>query len=188
MKNFSHQLVVPAAVGFGLVATACFGGNLELVERKTAELRSINEQVAKQAAPGGLKEGDTVEVKATLRVDRTAEKTPVVRDVKVERVTVSTEPVAVAAKPAVPSAGSSKIREPGPEEKQPAASTPGFRQECLDVPAVKNTPPEIKVKPMDEEKVVPPPVVAEEPPPGAAMPGFRQERLNVPSVNEKRKE
>ena len=180
MKNFNHHLVVPAAVGVGLVATACFGGNQDLVERKTAELRSINEQVAKQAAPGGLKEGDTVEVKATLRVDRTAEKKPVVRDVKVARVTVSTEPVAVRAKPVETAVGSGKFRQPGPAETQPVASAPGVRQECLDVPAVKSPPPEITVKPLDDDKIIPPPE--------AAMPGCRQERLNVPSVNEKRKE
>ena len=61
-NNHTLSLCVPATVGIGLMATACFGGNQELVERKTTELLSINEQVAKQVAPAGLKEGSKVEV------------------------------------------------------------------------------------------------------------------------------
>jgi hypothetical protein len=136
MKSFNNHLFAPVAVGIGLLATACFGGNQELVEQKTAELCSINEQVAKQAAPGGLKEGDAVEIKATLRVERSPENGPVVRDLKVESVNVSPASDAVSAKIAAPVAGAGKIRESDIEESQ-AAGTPGFRQECLNVPTVK---------------------------------------------------
>ena len=188
MTSFNPHFFIPAAVGVGLVATACFGGNQELVGRKTAELRAINEQVVKQAVPGGLKEGETVEVKATLRVERSPEKGPVVRDVQIESVKVSPEPVAAAAGTMPPPvAGSGKIREPDAAEKQPAEGNPGFRQERLNVPATTSIP-EIKVPPVEEEKTIQPPTVAAEKPPVEGTPGFRQERLSVPSVNEKRKE
>ncbi len=135
MKSFSNRLLIPATVGIGLLAAACFGGNQELVEQKTAELCSINEQMAKQGAPGGLKEGDAVEIKATLRVERSTENGPVVRDLKVESVNVSPASDAVSAEIAAPVAGAGKIRESDVEENQ-AAGTPGFRQECLNVPTV----------------------------------------------------
>ena len=188
MKSFSRHFFVVAAIGLGLTATTSFGGNQELVERKAAELRSINEQVAKQAAPGGLKEGETITVKATLRVERVPEKTAVVRDLKIESVKVSAEPVAVSAPAVIHVAGSGKIRDGDVAEKSVTGGTPGVRQECLDVPTVKSTPPEIKVKPLEEGKSIPPPAVAEEKLPAAGTPGCHQESLNVPSVNEKRKE
>lgn len=188
MTSFSRHLVVPAALGLGLVSTVCLGGNQELVERKTSELRSINEQVVKQAVPGGLKEGETVEVKATLRVERSAEKGAVARDVQVERVKVSAEPVPVPAKAVVPIVGAGKIRE-GDAARPAGEGISGFRQEQLNVPVPKSAPPPIKVQPLEEEKSVPPPVVVNEEKPSAeGTPGFRQERLNVPPVNEKRKE
>ncbi len=188
MKNFNRHFFIAAVGGLSSLATACFGGNQELVERKVAELRSINEQVAKQAAPGDLKEGETIAVKATLRVERAPEKTAVVRDLKVESVKVSAEPVVVAAPAVITVAGSGKIREGEVTEKPVAAGTQGVRQECLEVPAVKSTPPEITVKPLEEEKSLPPPAVVEEKLPAAETPGCCQKPLNVPSVNEKRKE
>ncbi|MEI7851181.1 MAG: hypothetical protein WCH86_05050 [Kiritimatiellales bacterium] len=135
MKSFNNHLFTLATTGIGLLAVACFGGNQELVEQKTAELCSINEQVAKQAAPGGLKEGEKVEIKATLRVERSPENEPVVRDLKVESVNVSTASDAVSAGIAAPVAGSGKIQEPDVEKNQ-AAGTPGFRHEYLNVPTV----------------------------------------------------
>ena len=140
MKSFSNRLLISATVGVGLLETVCFGGNQELVEQKTAELCSINEQVAKQAAPGGLKEGETVEIKSTLRVERSPENGPVVRDLKVGNINVSTASAAVSAERLVPVTGSGKIREPDMAEKNPAAGMPGFRQESLNVPAKKITP------------------------------------------------
>ncbi|MEI8207381.1 MAG: hypothetical protein WCG03_10925 [Kiritimatiellales bacterium] len=140
MKSFSNHFFTPAVAGIWFWAVACFGGNQELVEQKTAELCSINEQVAKQAAPGGLKEGDAVEIKATLRVERCPENGPVVRDLKVGNINVSTASAAVSAERLVPVTGSGKIREPDMAEKNPAAGMPGFRQESLNVPAKKITP------------------------------------------------
>ena len=150
------------------MATACFGGNQELVERKTTELLSINEQVAKQVAPAGLKEGSKVEVKATLRVERSPDKATVVRDVKIDSVQVD-----------------GKIREPSTAEKQQAEGSSGVRQERLHVPATGNPPPALKNQPAEGEKANPASAVSEEKVPVEGTPGFRQERLNVPSVNEK---
>ena len=125
-----------SALVLGLAVPACLVGNQELVERKTTELHCINEQVAKQAAPAGLKEGESVEVKANLRVERTAEKTPVVRDVKVESVKISGKPAAAPAKPAAPAAGAGKNKESEAAGKKSDGSTPGVRQERLDIPPV----------------------------------------------------
>ncbi len=106
-------------MGIGLLATACLGGNAELVERKATELRSISEQVTKQAAPAGLKEGDQVEIKATVRVERVPEQAPVIQDVKIESVAVT-----------------GKTKDPGVAEKKQTEGPPDVRQERLDVPSV----------------------------------------------------
>ena len=188
MRISDPQFFLPAILIHSLGAALCVGGNQELVEQKTADLKSINEQVAKQAAPAGLKEGATVEVKATLRVERTPGSVPVLRDVKVERVTVSGDAGAVPAKPAVPASGSEKIREAGVTGKQPVEDKPGYRQERLDVPVLVAGQPGDKSQRIEAEKSIPVPVVAEEKPAAEGTPGFRQERLNVPSVSEKRKE
>lgn len=139
------------------MATACLGGNQKLVERKTAELCAINEQVVKQAVPNGLKEGESVEIKATVRVERSPEKPPVVRDLKVENIKVSTVSGAVSDEIAVPIIGAGKIREPNVTEKQSIAGTPGFRQESLNVPATAIAP-EIHSQ-TTTEKISMPPVV-----------------------------
>jgi hypothetical protein len=150
------------------MATACIGGNQELVERKTTELISINEQVAKQAAPAGLKEGSKVEVKATVRVERSPEKAAVVRDVKIDSVQVD-----------------GKIRDPSAAEKQQAEGSSGVRQERLHVAATGGPPPELKNQPAEGVKTAPTSAVSEVKVPAEGTPGFRQEHLNVPSVNEK---
>ena len=140
MTSFNNPLLLPAAVGIGLVVTACLGGNQKLVERKTAELCAINEQVVKQAVPDGLKEGESVDIKATVRVERSLDKAPIVRDLKVENVKISTASGVVSNEIAVPIIGAGKIREPNVTEKQSPSGTPGFRQECLNVPATAITP------------------------------------------------
>jgi hypothetical protein len=117
--NFNTPLFVPVFMGIGLLATACLGGNAELVERKATELRSISEQVTKQAAPAGLKEGDQVEIKATVRVERVPEQAPVIQDVKIESVAVT-----------------GKTKDPGVAEKKQTEGPPDVRQERLDVPSV----------------------------------------------------
>ena len=116
MKSFSNYFFSLTAVAIGFTAYVCFGGNQELVESKTAELCSINDQMTKQSVPGGLKEGESVEIKAAMRVERSPDKDPVIRDLKVESITVSKTADGV--------------------ETNQAAGTPGFRQECLSVPVV----------------------------------------------------
>lgn len=149
----------------GLVGPVCLGGNQELVEQKTTELHAINEQVAKQAAPKDLKDGDTVEVKASLRVDRSSDKGPVVRDVALESVKVS-----------------GKLREPGVAGKRQVAGASEVRHESVPVPAT-GAPPECKNQPAGGDGTNQPPADAGEKLPNKGTPGFRQERLNVPSVN-----
>ena len=117
--NFNTHLFIPVFTGIGLLTTACLGGNAELVERKATELRSIGEQVAKQAAPAELKEGDQIEVKATVRVERIPEQAPVIQDVKIESVAVS-----------------GKTKDPGVTGKKQTEGPPDVRQERLDVPSV----------------------------------------------------
>lgn len=169
----SFKLYPLAQVTLGLLGLAgpvCLGGNQELVGQKTTELHAINEQVAKQAAPKGLKEGDTVEVKASLRVDRSSEKGPVVRDAAIESVKVS-----------------GKLREPGVAEKRQVAGSSEVRQARLPVPAT-GGPPERKNLPAEGTGTNQAPADAGEKLPMKGTPGFRQERLNVPSVNEKGKD
>jgi hypothetical protein len=163
MKIFDPHFLIPASVGLVLAAPVCLGGNQEWVEKKTTELHSLNEQVMKQAAPAGLKEGDKVEVKAMLRVERAADQETVIRDVKIESVKVD-----------------GKLVEAGAAEKQQAEGVSGVRPECLRVPETgcqpavgRATPPHTTA--VKEEKL---------PMEGAAT-GFHQERLNVPSVKEK---
>ena len=107
------------------------------MKKKASELRAINEQVAQQAAPDGLQEGNVVEVKATLRVERVPGQEPVVRDLNVERLTVSAPVTGSPAGQPQPVVGAGKIRLLGTNEKTATAERQaGFREERLDVPAV----------------------------------------------------
>lgn len=123
-----------AVVGLWLAALACFGGNQELMEQKSAELNSLNVQVATLVAPDGLKEGETVEVKAKVRVERAPDQGAVVRDVEVESVKIAGVAGVGAAGAVAPVAGVAV--------KPAADGAIGLRQEPLDVPAVKRTPAE----------------------------------------------
>ena len=116
MKSFNNYLFSLIVAAIGSMASICFGGNQELVELKTAELSSINDQMTKQSVPGGLKDGESVEIKAAMRVERSPDKEPVIRDLKVESVKVSKTSDGV--------------------ETNQASGTSGFRQECLSVPIV----------------------------------------------------
>jgi hypothetical protein len=66
-----------------------------------------------------LKEGDQVEIKATVRVERVPEQAPVIQDVKIESVAVT-----------------GKTKDPGVAEKKQTEGPPDVRQERLDVPSV----------------------------------------------------
>jgi len=116
MKSFNDYLFFLIAAATVFTVSVCFGGNQELVELKTAELCSINDQMTKQSVPDGLKEGESVEIKAAMRVERSPDKEPIVRDLKVESVKVFKTSDSV--------------------ETNQAADRPGFRQECLSVPVV----------------------------------------------------
>lgn len=134
MMSFRQHLFTSASVGALISASMCFGGNQELVEQKTAELCSINEQVVKQALPEGLKEGEEAEIKATVRVERSAGSGPVVRDVKVESIKIFGASSSIPDGKA-PISGVGCLREPVETEKS-ATGLEGFRKENLNVPTV----------------------------------------------------
>lgn len=120
----------------GLALLSVWAGNQELVERKASELHTVNEQMARQVAPAGLKEGDTVEVKASVRVERSPGQGAVVRDVNVERVLVTTASGTSCATGTVSAIGAGAVQRAPVLNQRSTTCMPGFRQEHLDVPAV----------------------------------------------------
>jgi|GEM_PF-5423011 len=134
MKSFNNYLFSLLAVAIGFTASSCFGGNQELVELKTAELCSINDQVTKQGIPGGLKDGESVEIKAAMRVERSPDKDPVIRDLKVESIKVTKTSDVVLDRIAIPVAGSGEVLKSDVVEVNQVVGTPSFRQEYLSVP------------------------------------------------------
>ena len=138
MLNFNRHFFVLVFLGIILAAIRCGAGNQELMERRIADLRSINEQVVAQAVPDGLKEGETVEIKATLRVERTPETAPVVHGLQVARVMVSGGSRTVPVKTVIPAAGFGKHAAYGMTAQQSVEGALGLRQESSRVPSGNN--------------------------------------------------
>jgi hypothetical protein len=155
MTSFNGCGMALPLVGGGLWAVVCLGGNQELVERKTSELCALHDQVLQQVAPAGLKEGDTVKVKATVRVERSPEKGPLVRDLDVASVHVAPAAGRAVTNLIPQVAGADKPAAADAAGLPAARGTPGFRQESLNVPATKSTPEEQSGPPAEKASMPP---------------------------------